>query len=201
MHDHDFDSRTAAAAQKGRPVDERIGFIGLGRMGAAMATNLVRAGCDVRAYVRRPERIKQFAALGLETSAEVADLFDCEIVVSMLPDERAVRDVMFGPDPRLGTGLASSLMPGAIHLSMSTISTAASSALESEHAGFNQGYVAAPVSVIPMPPRRGSFTSLRPAPVIMSSAATRSSIFWVSALSWSAATPRVRTWSSSPATR
>jgi 3-hydroxyisobutyrate dehydrogenase-like beta-hydroxyacid dehydrogenase len=145
MHDHDFDSRTAAAAQKGRPVDERIGFIGLGRMGAAMATNLVRAGCDVRAYVRRPERIKQFAALGLETSAEVADLFDCEIVVSMLPDERAVRDVMFGPDPRLGTGLASSLMPGAIHLSMSTISTAASSALESEHAGFNQGYVAAPV--------------------------------------------------------
>jgi 3-hydroxyisobutyrate dehydrogenase-like beta-hydroxyacid dehydrogenase len=99
----------------------------------------------VRAYVRRPERLKERAALGLDTTAEVADLFDCEIVVSMLPDDKAVRDVMFGLDPQPGNGLASGLMPGAIHLSMSTISTAASSAIESEHAKLNQGYVAAPV--------------------------------------------------------
>ena len=52
---------------------------------------------------------------------------------------------MFGSDPRLGTGLASVLMPGVIHLSMSTIGTAASSAIESQHARLNQGYVAAPV--------------------------------------------------------
>ena len=144
MHDH-IDSRAAAGVQKRRPVEERIGFIGLGRMGAAMATNLVQAGCDVRAYVRRPERIKELAALGLDTTAEVADLFDCEIVVSMLPDEKAVRDVMFGLEPRPGNGLASGLMPGAIHLSMSTISTAASSAIDSGHAKLDQGYVAAPV--------------------------------------------------------
>ena len=144
MHDH-IDSRAAAGVQKRRPVEERIGFIGLGRMGAAMATNLVHAGCDVRAYVRRPERIKQLAALGLDTTAEVADLFDCEIVVSMLPDDKAVRDVMFGLEPRPGNGLASGLMPGAIHLSMSTISTAASSAIDSGHAKLDQGYVAAPV--------------------------------------------------------
>ncbi|TMJ46414.1 MAG: NAD(P)-dependent oxidoreductase [Alphaproteobacteria bacterium] len=144
MHDH-IDSRAAAGVQKRRPVEERIGFIGLGRMGAAMATNLVQAGCDVRAYVRRPERIKELAALGLDTTAEVADLFDCEIVVSMLPDDKAVRDVMFGLEPRPGNGLASGLMPGAIHLSMSTISTAASSAIDSGHAKLDQGYVAAPV--------------------------------------------------------
>ena len=144
MHDH-IDSRAAAGVQKRRPVEERIGFIGLGRMGAAMATNLVQAGCDVRAYVRRPERIKELAALGLDTTAEVADLFDCEIVVSMLPDDKVVRDVMFGLEPRPGNGLASGLMPGAIHLSMSTISTAASSAIDSGHAKLDQGYVAAPV--------------------------------------------------------
>src|SRR5712691_9397958 len=144
MHDH-IDSRAAEGVHKRRPVEERIGFIGLGRMGAAMATNLVHAGCDVRAYVRRPERIKQLAALGLDTTAKVADLFDCEIVVSMLPDDKAVRDVMFGLEPRPGNGLASGLMPGAIHLSMSTISTAASSAIDSGHAKLDQGYVAAPV--------------------------------------------------------
>jgi 3-hydroxyisobutyrate dehydrogenase-like beta-hydroxyacid dehydrogenase len=145
MHDHDVDSRPAAGIRNGRPVEERIGFIGLGRMGTAMATNLVRAGCDVRAYVRRPERIKELAALGIETSADVEDLFSCEIVVSMLPDDKAVWEVMFGSDPRLGTGLASGLMPGAIHLSMSTIGTAAASAIESQHAQLNQAYVAAPV--------------------------------------------------------
>src|SRR5207244_12721441 len=42
-------------------------------------------------------------------------------------------------------GLAAGLMPGAIHLSMSTISTAAASLLTSEHARNGQGYVAAPV--------------------------------------------------------
>jgi 3-hydroxyisobutyrate dehydrogenase-like beta-hydroxyacid dehydrogenase len=145
MHDHDIDSRPAADVQKRRPVEERIGFIGLGRMGAAMAANLVRAGCEVRAYVRRPERIKELTALGLAASTEVADLFDCEIVVSMLPDDKAVRDVMFGLEPQPGNGLASGLMPGAIHLSMSTISTAASSAIDSGHAKLDQGYVAAPV--------------------------------------------------------
>jgi 3-hydroxyisobutyrate dehydrogenase-like beta-hydroxyacid dehydrogenase len=145
MHDHDIDSRLAAGIRNGRPVEERIGFIGLGRMGTAMATNLVRAGCDVRGYVRRPERIRELAALGLQTSADVEGLFSCEIVVSMLPDDKAVWDVMFGSDPQLGTGLASGLMPGAIHLSMSTIGTAAASTIESQHAKFNQAYVAAPV--------------------------------------------------------
>jgi len=145
MHDI-VDPSAAAGAQKRRPVEERIGFIGLGRMGAAMASNLVQAGCEVKSYVRRPERTKQLAALGLEASTDIASLFNCEIVISMLPDDAAIREVMFGRDPRVSLdGLASGLMPGAIHLSMSTISTAASTAIELEHAKLDQGYVAAPV--------------------------------------------------------
>src|SRR5207237_5827007 len=63
----------------------------------------------------------------------------------MLPDDGAVRDVVFGrADLGIG-GLAAGLMPGAIHLSMSTISTATASDLASEHARHGQGYVAAPV--------------------------------------------------------
>jgi 3-hydroxyisobutyrate dehydrogenase-like beta-hydroxyacid dehydrogenase len=127
-------------------VEESIGFIGLGRMGTAMATNLARDGCKVIGFVRRRERLKELLALGLEPTVEIADLFNCSIVISMLPDDRTVREVVFGRDnPLWHDGLALGLKPGAIHLSMSTISTTAAIELAAEHARFGQGYVAAPV--------------------------------------------------------
>jgi 3-hydroxyisobutyrate dehydrogenase-like beta-hydroxyacid dehydrogenase len=66
-------------------------------------------------------------------------------VISMLPDDDAVREIVFGRKDRAFGGLAAGLLPGAIHLSMSTISTAAASLLAGEHARNRQGYVAAPV--------------------------------------------------------
>jgi 3-hydroxyisobutyrate dehydrogenase-like beta-hydroxyacid dehydrogenase len=62
-----------------------------------------------------------------------------------LPDDDAVREIVFGSKEAERDGLAAGLMPGAIHLSMSTISTTAASLLASEHARKGQGYVAAPV--------------------------------------------------------
>jgi 3-hydroxyisobutyrate dehydrogenase-like beta-hydroxyacid dehydrogenase len=125
----------------------RVGFIGLGRMGMAMATSLVRSGYKVAAYIRHPDRMKELAAIGLEPTANIADLFDRDIVITMLPDDHAVADVVFGGSVRAGSssGLAAGLSPGAIHLSMGTISTAAASKLAAEHAKHKQGYVAAPV--------------------------------------------------------
>jgi 3-hydroxyisobutyrate dehydrogenase-like beta-hydroxyacid dehydrogenase len=120
-----------------------IGFVGLGRMGTAMAKNLATAGLRVIACVRRPEQMGTLLALGLKPTTNLADLFDCEVVISMLPDDEAVREVALGRQGR--KGLAAGLRPGAIHLSMSTISTAAASQLASEHARCGQGYVAAPV--------------------------------------------------------
>src|SRR5450432_4150229 len=73
------------------------------------------------------------------------NLFDCEVVISMLPDDAAVRDVVLGREDAGVKGLASGLKRGAIHLSMSTISTYAASQLATEHARHGQGYVAAPV--------------------------------------------------------
>jgi 3-hydroxyisobutyrate dehydrogenase-like beta-hydroxyacid dehydrogenase len=122
-----------------------IGFIGLGNMGTAMAANLAAAGRRVIAYVRRPSQFGRLEALGLRPTTDIGDLLDCELVISMLPDDDAVRDVVFGrPDDDLD-GLAAGLMPGAVHLSMSTISTAAALQLSSEHARHGQRYVAAPV--------------------------------------------------------
>jgi 3-hydroxyisobutyrate dehydrogenase-like beta-hydroxyacid dehydrogenase len=127
------------------PERSKIGFVGLGHMGTAMAANLAGAGRRVFAYVRHPEQMDKLAALGLKPTTDITDLFDCEVVISMLPDDDAVLDVAFGRvDP--GTiGFAIGLRRGAIHLSMSTISTSTASHLAREHARHGQGYVAAPV--------------------------------------------------------
>jgi 3-hydroxyisobutyrate dehydrogenase-like beta-hydroxyacid dehydrogenase len=139
-------SETRGRAQSGRrPIVGEIGFIGLGRMGTAMAANLAAAGRSVTAYVRRPDQIGQLSAIGLRSTMDIGDLLDCEIVISMLPDDEAVREIVFGHGDNGLDGLAEGLMPGAIHLSMSTISTAAATLLAGEHARLGQSYVAAPV--------------------------------------------------------
>ena len=127
------------------PVEGEIGFVGLGRMGTAMAANLVAAGHRVTAYVRRADQMDELATLGIDPTTQFADLLDCEVVVSMVPDDAAIRDVALGRDNAGVEGLVSGLKRGAIHLSMSTISTSTASLLAAEHARHGQGYVAAPV--------------------------------------------------------
>ena len=136
------DKRHEASA---RLAQGRIGFVGLGRMGTAMAANLAAAGREVIAYVRHQNRMDTLASIGLKPTTDVTDLFDCEIVISMLPDDDAVLDAAFGrTDPGV-EGFAVGLRRGAIHLSMSTIGTGAATHLATEHARQGQGYVAAPV--------------------------------------------------------
>jgi 3-hydroxyisobutyrate dehydrogenase-like beta-hydroxyacid dehydrogenase len=122
-----------------------IGFVGLGHMGSAMAANLAAAGHRVIAYIRRPDRMSELAVLGLEPTTDMTALLSCTVVMSMLPDDDAVRDVVFGRSDLGVDGLAAGLSPGAIHVSMSTISTATASDLARAHAHHGQGYVAAPV--------------------------------------------------------
>jgi 3-hydroxyisobutyrate dehydrogenase-like beta-hydroxyacid dehydrogenase len=141
-----LESEMASHGPNGRAATQgRIGFIGLGRMGSAMAANLAAAGQQVIAYVRHADQMDGLTALGLNPTTRINDLFDCELVVSMLPDDGVVRDVVFGRKGLDIEGLLTGLKPGAIHLSMSTISTAAASQLASDHARYRQGYVAAPV--------------------------------------------------------
>src|SRR6266849_3904603 len=140
-----LEQRGGSGSNRRLPVQGEIGFVGLGHMGTVMAANLAASGRRVIAFVRRPEQMGKLMALGLKPTTDIANLFDCEVVISMLPDDDAVRDVVFGRADLGIDGLALGLMPGAIHLSMSTISTAAASHLASEHARRGQGYVAAPV--------------------------------------------------------
>jgi|SRR5579862_4251679 len=135
----------ADSTQKTPSPQHDIGFVGLGRMGSAMAANLAAAGHRVIAYVRHQDQLDRLAKIGLDPTVDITKLFGCEIVISMLPDDDAVRAVVFGNADAHDEGLASRLLPGAIHLSMSTISTAAASNVAREHARRKQGYVAAPV--------------------------------------------------------
>ncbi|MER8751713.1 NAD(P)-dependent oxidoreductase [Mesorhizobium sp. M1050] len=117
-----------------------VGFIGLGRMGAGMAANLLKAGHDVTVYNRTPGKDEELVQMGARAAAEVAEACDGEIVVTMLADDHAVESVVYG-DQRVLTSLAK----GAIHVSSSTISVALAERLTADHAAAGQRFVAAPV--------------------------------------------------------
>jgi 3-hydroxyisobutyrate dehydrogenase-like beta-hydroxyacid dehydrogenase len=118
----------------------KVGFIGLGRMGSAMATNLVKAGHEVTVFNRSPQKQKQLLELGARVAARVSDACQGEVVITMLADDNAVSNVVFGTG-----GPLESLSKGAIHISMSTISVALSKQLALAHTGVGVRFVAAPV--------------------------------------------------------
>jgi 3-hydroxyisobutyrate dehydrogenase-like beta-hydroxyacid dehydrogenase len=118
----------------------KVGFIGLGHMGAGMAANLLGAGHEVTVYNRTLGKERALVERGAHAAGRVADACQGEAVVTMLADDRAVEGVVFGDQ-----GVIGSLGPGAIHLSMSTISVALSERLATAHANAGQRFVAAPV--------------------------------------------------------
>jgi 3-hydroxyisobutyrate dehydrogenase-like beta-hydroxyacid dehydrogenase len=118
----------------------KIGFIGLGRMGSAMATNLVKAGHELTVFNRSPGKLRPLLELGAHQASNVADACRGELVITMLANDAAVADVAIADG-----GIISALPKGAIHLSMSTISIALSKKLAAAHATAAQVFVAAPV--------------------------------------------------------
>ena len=101
-----LEQRGGSGSNNRPPMKGEIGFIGLGHMGTAMAANLAAAGRRVIAYVRRPDQMDKLVALGLKPTTEITNLFDCEVVISMLPDDDAVRDVVLGREDLGIDGLA-----------------------------------------------------------------------------------------------
>ncbi len=117
-----------------------VGVVGLGRMGQAFAENLRSAGFQVIGYDRDAERIRPLQMAGGLAAKRLADLAACDVVVTSLPDDDALASVTLGAD-----GLASVLAPGAVHVSMSTVSAELSRRLAKAHAARGQAFVAAPV--------------------------------------------------------
>lgn len=119
----------------------KVGFVGLGNMGSAIARNLIKAGHTLTVYNRTRSRAEPFASLGasiVETASEAAA--DAEVLITMLADDAAVEGVIFAPGNAL-----QALPAGAVHISMSTISLALSRRLAQAHRARTQRYVVATV--------------------------------------------------------
>jgi 3-hydroxyisobutyrate dehydrogenase-like beta-hydroxyacid dehydrogenase len=117
---------------------KRVGVVGLGHMGHAFAVNLLQDGYQVLACDRDAERAR--ALSGARAAAELADLASCDVVLTSLPDDDALAAVALGAG-----GLVAALAPGAVHISMSTVSPGISRRVAEAHARRKQDYVAAPV--------------------------------------------------------
>lgn len=119
----------------------RIGFLGLGKMGMAMALRLVAAGYELSVWNRSEGRTKPLIREGAIAAATPAEAeLGADAVITMLFDDAAHEEVLFGAN-----GLLDALSPGALHISCSTISVALSERLTEEHAKRGIDFVAAPV--------------------------------------------------------
>jgi len=97
---------------------ERIGFVGMGTMGGAMALNLAKAGFALTVWNRTPGRATQVVAAGAVEAATPRELATVsDVVVTCLTDSPQVEAVLFGEN-----GLADGLAPGSIVVDCTTLS-------------------------------------------------------------------------------
>ena len=120
---------------------DKIGFIGLGRMGRPMASNLVRKGFDLVVYDVRAEAIDAVAELGAQAAARVAEVAAaCDVVITMLPDSAVVAEVVAGAD-----GVLSAARAGGLLMDMSTIEPETTDRMAQLCQDQGLGFVDAPV--------------------------------------------------------
>jgi 3-hydroxyisobutyrate dehydrogenase len=120
----------------------RVGFVGLGTMGGAMAANAARAGFEVTAWNRTPGRAAELADLGVAMAATPSAVAAAsEIVITIVSDTPDVEAVLFGPDGVGDGGAAGSLV-----VDMSTISPSATRAFAQRLEQTGVAMLDAPVS-------------------------------------------------------
>jgi len=120
---------------------DKIAFLGLGSMGAAMAANLLKAGFPLTVYNRtaaKAEPLRQQGATVAATPAEAVR--EATIVFTMLTDDKALEELTTGPE-----GFLDALPQGAIHASCSTVAPDTNRRLAEAHAAHGSALVASPV--------------------------------------------------------
>jgi len=119
----------------------KVGFVGLGHMGRAMAARLVAGGHDVTVFNRSTAKSRPLANAGARVASTAADACQgATAIFTMLADDPAVENVVFGKD-----GILGALAPNGIHISSSTISVDLARRLSKAHADARQRFIGAPV--------------------------------------------------------
>lgn len=130
---------------------DQIGFVGLGRMGRPMAANLCRKGFRVVAHDIDPAAVAALEALQARGATSVAEAArGADVVVTMLPTPRIVRDVVAGAD-----GIFAHAKPGAVVLEMSTVDPETTDQLAVLARQRGLGFVDAPVGRLASHAERG----------------------------------------------
>ena len=121
----------------------KIAVLGMGTMGAPMATNLIKAGCEVTVQNRtrsREEPLEKIGAARADTPASAAS--EVDIVLCCVSDTPDVERVLLDPE----TGVIASLKEGALIIDCSSISPEATRRFAEQFRAKHIGYVDAPVS-------------------------------------------------------
>jgi 3-hydroxyisobutyrate dehydrogenase-like beta-hydroxyacid dehydrogenase len=119
----------------------KVGFLGLGNMGLAMARNLIKAGHSLTVYNKTMARAEQLAPLGAKiarTPGQAAS--DAEAIITMVADDSAVEAIVLGHN-----AAHESLPAGSVHIAMSTMSVAMARRLTAAHRERGHFFVSAPV--------------------------------------------------------
>jgi 3-hydroxyisobutyrate dehydrogenase-like beta-hydroxyacid dehydrogenase len=133
----------------------RLAFLGLGRMGVAMARRLENAGFDLTVYNRSPAPTEEFAARGLRVAATARDAAaHADVVLTMLTDGAAVEAVLLGEDGALAGGAP---FPSVL-VEMSTVDIATSRRIAERAADLGVRYLRAPVSGNPVAVETGNLS-------------------------------------------
>jgi 3-hydroxyisobutyrate dehydrogenase-like beta-hydroxyacid dehydrogenase len=138
----------------------RLGWIGVGRMGLALATRLLEAGHDVGVYNRTREKAQPLAEIGATIVDSPADLADRDVVFTMVAGSADVEEVVAGAEGLLSR---SDVVPGVI-VDSTTISPAAAERIRATAQGRGTAMLAAPVSGNPKVAASGRLTIVTSGP-------------------------------------
>ena len=119
----------------------RLGWIGIGRMGYAMAERLAKAGCDIAVWNRTREKAQPLAKSGAKIVDSLADLATCDILFTMVATGKDVKEVLFGPN-----GVTSKGKAPAIVVDSTSIALEESKDIRDKLGGLGAKFLAAPVS-------------------------------------------------------
>ncbi|MFJ4585695.1 NAD(P)-dependent oxidoreductase [Pseudomonas moraviensis] len=130
----------------------KIGFIGVGSMGRAIIPLLVRAGHHVSAWNRNHAAIKDLE--GISVIESPASAFQQEVVITLLADDAAVRQVL------LASAVLETADKACVHVVMSTLSPSLMLELQREHEAVGMPLIAAPVFGVPAVAAKGELNIL-----------------------------------------
>jgi 3-hydroxyisobutyrate dehydrogenase len=96
----------------------KLGWIGIGRMGYAMAERLAKAGCDISVWNRTRAKAEPLAQSGAKIVEHLADLAGCDIVFTMVSTGKDVKEVLFGPNGVMSRGGAPGMVVDSTSISL-----------------------------------------------------------------------------------